>query len=451
MKPSIPKGTRDFLPQQVNRRHYIFSTIREVFVKFGYQAIETPVMENLSTLTGKYGEEGDRLLFKVLNNGDFLAKANQEALAERNSNALVSSIAKRGLRYDLTVPFARYVVMHQNDLSFPFKRYAIQPVWRADRPQKGRYQEFYQCDVDVVGSESLSYEAELLQIYDEVFAALNIKTIIRINNRKVLAGIADVAGIADQMLTMTVAIDKLDKIGMEGVRKELSERGIGEAAVADIERILQIKTLDELRTALASSEVGTTGVEEIEQVFAYLQNYQAANNIQFDITLARGLSYYTGCIFEVNADTTAYPELRMGSIGGGGRYADLTGVFGMKNMSGVGVSFGAERIYDVMEECGLFPKTDAAALQILCIAFDGESHRYAFGVVHQLRQAGLNADLYPDPVKLKKQMKYANDRQVPYVILIGDQEMSTGQLTLKNMQTGEQEQLTIAAITEKLA
>ncbi|MEL7220355.1 MAG: histidine--tRNA ligase [Bacteroidota bacterium] len=450
MKPSIPKGTRDFLPQQVNRRNYIFNTIRQVFIKYGYQAIETPVMEKLDTLTGKYGEEGDRLLFKVLNNGDYLKKANQEALDARNSNQLTSSISKRGLRYDLTVPFARFVVMHQNDLSFPFKRYQIQPVWRADRPQKGRYQEFYQCDVDVVGSKSLSYEAELVQIYDEVFSTLKIQTVTRINNRKVLAGIADVAGIPDQMIEMTVAIDKLDKIGIEGVRKELDQRGISAEAIATIERILAIKELDQLKTALSTSETGLLGVEEIMTVMNYLDGYEIQNRFEFDITLARGLSYYTGCIFEANVDTTAHPTIKMGSIGGGGRYEDLTSMFGMRDMSGVGVSFGAERIYDVLEELDLFPSQDAAALKVLLIAFDQQSHLYAFRCLNKLRAAGINADLYPDPVKLNKQMKYANERQVPYTIVIGDNEMESGQLALKDMQNREQELLSLDDIIIKL-
>ena len=451
MKPSIPKGTRDFLPQQVNRRNYIFDTIRSVFVKYGYQAIETPVMENLSTLTGKYGEEGDRLLFKVLNNGDFLKKADAAALEAGDSNKLIPSISKRGLRYDLTVPFARFVVMCQNDLSFPFKRYQIQPVWRADRPQKGRYQEFYQCDVDVVGSSSLSYEAELVQIYDEVFGKLGVKTITRINNRKILAGIAEVAGIAKQMVTMTVAIDKLDKIGLDGVKNELSNRGIGDAAIERITSILEIKDVDALATALDGSETGQEGVAEIKTVMEYLEGYEFQNQLQFDVTLARGLNYYTGCIFEVNVDTEAHPDVKMGSIGGGGRYADLTSVFGLKNMPGVGVSFGAERIYDVLEELQLFPAEDSAALKVLFVSFDDASHRYAFRCLNQLRAAGINADLYPDPVKMKKQMKYANDRQVPFVVLIGDNEMETGQLALKNMETGEQEQLTVEALIERLS
>lgn len=450
MKPSIPKGTRDFLPQEVNRRNYIFDTIRRVFVKYGYLPIETPVMENLATLTGKYGEEGDRLLFKVLNNGDYLDKADAQALADRDSTKLIPSISKRGLRYDLTVPFARYVVMHQNDLAFPFKRYQIQPVWRADRPQKGRYQEFYQCDVDVVGSESLSYEAELVQIYDEVFAALGIRTVIRINNRKILAGIAEVAGIPDQMVAMTVAIDKLDKIGVEGVRKELLERNIGEAAVATIEHILKIQDLAELKTALADSPTGLLGVEEVATVLDYLADSTLTNRLQFDITLARGLNYYTGCIFEVNVDTAAHPDVKMGSIGGGGRYADLTGVFGLKNMPGVGVSFGAERVYDVLAELDAFPAQDATALKVLLVAFDAKGHRYAFRVLTQLRAAGINADLYPDPGKLQKQLKYANDRQVPYVVLIGDNEMESGLLMLKDMITGEQEALALEAVVARL-
>lgn len=451
MKPSIPKGTRDFLPQQVNRRNYIFDIIRSVFVKYGYQAIETPVMENLSTLTGKYGEEGDRLLFKVLNNGDFLKKADSAALEAGDSNKLIPSISKRGLRYDLTVPFARFVVMYQNDLSFPFKRYQIQPVWRADRPQKGRYQEFYQCDVDVVGSSSLSYEAELVQIYDEVFGKLGVKTVTRINNRKILAGIAEVAGIADQMVTMTVAIDKLDKIGLDGVKNELRNREINEDAIDRITTILEIKDVDELATALAGSETGQEGVAEIKTVMDYLEGYEFQNQLQFDVTLARGLNYYTGCIFEVNVDTEAHPDIKMGSIGGGGRYADLTSVFGLKNMPGVGVSFGAERIYDVLEELELFPAEDSAALKVLFVSFDAASHRFAFRCLNQLRAAGINADLYPDPVKMKKQMKYANDRQVPFVVLIGDNEMETGQLALKNMQTGEQEQLSVEALIERLS
>ena len=446
MKPGIPKGTRDFTPDQAIRRNYIFDTIRSVFTKYGFQPIETPAMENLETLTGKYGEEGDRLLFKVLNNGDYLAKADEAALENRDSNKLTASIARRGLRYDLTVPFARFVVMRQNELSFPFKRYQIQPVWRADRPQRGRYQEFYQCDVDVVGSDSLVYEAELAQIYDEVFTRLNIPVRIKINNRKILNGIAEAAGIPDKLTDMTVAIDKLDKIGADGVRKEMQERGIPETAVDRIEAILKNTSLEALRSELAASETGLKGVAELETVFDYLSGLRINNELAFDVTLARGLSYYTGCIFEVQA-----LGVQMGSIGGGGRYDDLTGIFGLPNVSGVGVSFGAERIYDVMEELNLFPADNPASLKVLFMAFDEATHRYAFRCLTQLRAAGINADIYPEPGKLKKQMKYANDRQVPYVILVGEDEMQTGKLALKDMASGEQAVLGVEEVIGKLA
>ena len=451
MKPSVPKGTRDFLPAEVIKRNFIFKTIRETFVKYGYQPIETPVMENLSTLTGKYGEEGDRLLFKVLNNGDFLSKANEKALAEKDSNGVLSSISKRGLRYDLTVPFARFVVMHQNDIAFPFKRYAIQPVWRADRPQKGRYQEFYQCDVDVVGSESLMYEAELVQIYDEVFAKLNLKSVIKINNRKVLYGMAEEAGIADKFVDMTTAIDKLDKVGIEGVRKEMRERGIDDAAISKIEKMLEIRGLEELKAAFTTTETGQKGIAELEEFHAYFDGKKPTNKVVFDITLARGLNYYTGCIFEVAANTAAYPDLVMGSIGGGGRYDDLTGIFGMKGVSGVGISFGAARIFDVMEEMNLFPSETGETLQILLIALDDAAHKYAFRQLGTLRAAGINADLYPEAAKMKKMMKYANARNVPFTVIIGSEEMNSGKLALKNMETGEQEKLTVEEIVGKLS
>ncbi|MCI5080357.1 MAG: histidine--tRNA ligase [Saprospiraceae bacterium] len=453
MKPSLPKGTRDFGPSEVNKRNYIFNTLREVFVKFGFLPIETPTMENLSTLTGKYGEEGDQLLFKVLNNGDFLSKADEKALEQRDSAKLVNSISKRGLRYDLTVPFARYVVMHQNDIAFPFKRYQIQPVWRADRPQKGRYQEFYQCDVDVVGSDSLTNEAELTQIYDEAFAKFGIKVVIKINNRKILSGIAEVAGISDKLVDMTVAIDKLDKIGIEKVKEEMAKRDIPDTAIEKIVQILQISDLQQLETQLQGSETGLKGIEELETVFRYFPPSDAKNKVVFDITLARGLSYYTGCIFEVAVDTDI-PEQKdvvMGSIGGGGRYDDLTGIFGMKDMSGVGVSFGAARIFDVMEELNLFPEEDQNNLKLLFIAFDEGTHFYSFKCLNQVRAAGINAELYPDPVKLKKQMKYANSREVPFVILVGSEEMSSGLLTLKNMREGTQEKLTITQIIERFS
>lgn len=438
MKASTPKGTRDFTPEQAQKRQYIFDTLRGIFVRFGYQPIETPAMENLDTLTGKYGDEGDRLLFKVLNNGDFLKKADEEALERRDSNKLVGSIARRGLRYDLTVPFARFVVMNQSQISFPFKRYQIQPVWRADRPQKGRYQEFYQCDVDVVGSGSLMYEAELAQIYDQAFAELGIKVLIRLNNRKILAGIAEVAGIPDKLTDMTVAIDKLDKIGREGVRRELTQRGISDGAVDRIDTFLNVTDLDELKERLTESETGSQGVQELNTVFEFLDSYNFTNELRFDITLARGLSYYTGCIFEVIADPQEYPELRMGSIGGGGRYDDLTGIFGLKNVSGVGISFGAERIYDVMEEMSQFPEESTGALQLLFVAFDQATHRYAFRWLNRVRAGGIRADLYPEPVKLGKQMRYADALNVKYVAIVGSEEMANHQVALKNMVTGDQ-------------
>ena len=449
MKPSIPKGTRDFLPAEVIKRNYIFKTIGDTFIRYGYQPIETPVMEELATLTGKYGEEGDRLLFKVLNNGDFLAKADQKALADKDSNRILSSISKRGLRYDLTVPFARFVVMHRNDIELPFKRYAIQPVWRADRPQKGRYQEFYQCDVDVVGSESLMYEAELVQIYDEVFAALNLKTVIKVNNRKVLYGMAEATGITDKFVDMTVAIDKIDKIGAEGVRSEMRNRGINDTAIDRIDEMLQIKDLTTLEAALADSETGLKGVAELREFHAYLDLDTQVNQVKFDITLARGLNYYTGCIFEAEADTAAYPDLVMGSIGGGGRYDDLTGIFGMKGVSGVGVSFGAARIYDVMEELDLFPAETGESLQLLFLALDDAAHKYAYSCLIKARRAGINADLYPSAAKMKKMMKYANARNVPYTVIIGSEEMTSGRLAFKNMETGAQEKLEIGEILEQ--
>ena len=445
MKPSIPKGTRDFSPGQMRKRNYLFDIVREVFARYGYQPIETPTLENLSTLTGKYGEEGDRLLFKVLNNGNFLEGADEQALAARDAARLAPSIARRGLRYDLTVPFARFVVMYQHELSFPFKRYQIQPVWRADRPQKGRYQEFYQCDVDVVGSGSLMYEAELTSIYDEVFARLGLKVRILLNNRKILAGMAEVAGIAERFMDMTIAIDKLDKVGMEGVRKELSERGIPDAGIDRIESLLGVQTLEAWKTALAGSETGRKGIEELETVFAYLAETSQTNEVVFDPTLARGLSYYTGCIFEVRA-----LDVQMGSIGGGGRYDDLTGIFGLPNVSGVGVSFGAERIYDVMEELGLFPAKLSEDLTVLFVAFDEATHRYAFQCLSRTRAAGIAADLYPEPKKMEKQMKYANSRGVPFVVLIGSEEMESGLLTLKNMASGEQGKHQLEAILSLL-
>jgi histidyl-tRNA synthetase len=447
MKPSLPDGTRDFSPEQIAKRTFIFDTIKSIFVRYGFQPIETPAMEKLATLTGKYGEEGDKLLFKILNNGlnrpekHISAKLALEKVLQGKSS---DDLTERALRYDLTVPFARYVVMHQNDIEFPFKRYQIQPVWRGDRPARGRYREFYQCDADVVGSNSLMYEAELVKIYDSVFAQLGFGVTIKINNRKVLFGIAEAAGVPEKFVEMTVAIDKLDKIGIDGVKKELAERGFSPENIEKIQAILQETTLEGLLPHFANSATGQKGIEELKTVLAYLQHTSLTNVLQFDITLARGLNYYTGCIIEVAAN-----GVQMGSIGGGGRYDDLTGNFGLKGVSGVGISFGAERIYDVMQELKLFPENIAQSLQVLLIAFDGDTHKKAFEYVQKIRNAGINAELYPDPVALKKQMKYANARAVPYVLLIGSAEVESGLLSLKNMTTGEQEKLAIEAVIGK--
>lgn len=449
-KPSLPKGTRDFLPNEAVQRRFIFDTIRAVFERYGYVQIETPAMEDLRTLTGKYGEEGDRLLFKVLNNGDFLAKADDKALSEKDSNAVLSSISKRGLRYDLTVPFARYVVMHQNDLNFPFKRYQIQPVWRADRPQKGRYQEFYQCDVDVVGSTSLMYEAELLSIYDAAFAELGVQVVIKVNNRKVLYGLAEAAGITDQFVDMTVAIDKLDKIGTDGVVREMAKSGISTAAADTVMQLLKLQTLDDLAEAFADTPTGLLGIEELRSIRTYLDDQPLDNKLECDITLARGLNYYTGCIIEVKADPSAYPDLVMGSIGGGGRYDNLTEVFGMKDMSGVGISFGAARIYDVMTEENLWPETLRAGATVIVMAMDESSHQYGFSVVQQLRTAGIRSDMYPEAAKFKKQIKYADSQGYPFAIIIGESERASGNLTLKNMQSGDQQQLSVSDLITTL-
>lgn len=447
-KPSLPKGTRDFLPRQVARRKYIFGVIEGVFRTYGYLPIETPTMENLSTLTGKYGEEGDRLLFKVLNNGDFLANADKEAIQNLDSNRIIPSISKRGLRYDLTVPFARFVVMNYNDISLPFKRYQIQQVWRADRPQRGRYQEFYQCDVDVVGSDSLMYEAELVQIYTAVFRKLNIKVRVLINNRKILYGMAEAAGIAGKFMEMTIAIDKLDKIGPEGVISEMTQRDIPGESARKVLEMLKIIDLARLEAAFSGTTEGLNGVREVRQVFDYLNG--TLPELTFDISLARGLNYYTGCIFEVKLDTDAYPGFSMGSIGGGGRYDNLTGVFGMPGISGVGVSFGAERIYDVMEELDLFPGNVDQDIRLLFVAMDDESHRFAFGIATGLREQGIPCDVYPEPAKMKKQMSYANARNVPFVAIIGETERQSGSVTLKSMISGEQSLVPADRIKELL-
>ncbi len=443
MKPSIPKGTRDFLPSEVRQRQYIFDTIRDIFELYAYQPIETPVMENLQTLTGKYGEEGDRLLFKVLNNGDFLAKADEGALDSRDSTALVPSISKRGLRYDLTVPFARYVVMHRNDLTMPFKRYQIQPVWRADRPQKGRYQEFYQCDADAIGSESLMLEAEYVLMIDQVFSRLGLDVEILINSRKVLYGIAETAGVTDRFMDMTIAVDKLSKIGWDGVKTDLVKRNFTEAQTQFIEKLFSLSWEDlagELR-----GEVGRSGIGEINAVLGYFDPSKLNNRLVLEPTLARGLNYYTGCIFEVRST-----EVEMGSLLGGGRYADLTGVFGMPDLSGVGISFGVERIYDVLSELAKFPSDVITQLELLIIAVDEEAHRASFGIASTLREHLVKCEVYPDVAKMKKQMKYANTIQVPYVVMVGMQE-ANGDLILKDMQSGVQETLGKAALVDKFS
>lgn len=449
MKPSIPKGTRDFLPHQISKRKHIFKIIEETFTTFGYLPIETPTLENLSTLLGKYGDEGDKLVFKVLNNGDFLSDSNTQDLIGKNSQKILSSISKRGLRYDLTVPFARFVVMHQNEISLPFKRYQIQTVWRADRPQRGRYQEFYQCDADVVGSSSLMYEAELVQIYASVFHKLNLKTKIYINNRKILFGIAELAQLTENFVDMTVSIDKLDKIGIENVRVEMLEKGLPESSVNKVLECLKCKNITELEAIFEEGSVGAHGVREVLDVMAYLDN--GVPNLEFDITLARGLNYYTGCIFEVKVDEEAYPGFKMGSIGGGGRYDDLTGVFGLKNVSGVGVSFGAERIYDVMDELNLFPTDIQKDIDILFIALDEKSHKKAFSEVTKLRNTGIAADIYPEPTKLKKQMSYANARNVPYVAIIGESESERNVVSLKDMVSGTQDEISMEDLVNKLS
>ncbi len=445
MKPSIPKGTRDFLPAQVAKRDYIFSVIKKAFQTFGFVPIETPVMENLSTLTGKYGEEGDKLLFKILNNGDFLSKANKDALAEMNSPKLVSSIADRGLRYDLTVPFARFVTMHQNDLTFPFKRYQIQQVWRADRPQKGRYREFYQCDADIIGTDSLMCEAELVQLFDKVYSELGIEITIKVNNRKVLYGIAETLGLEDKFIDMTTSIDKLDKIGEEKVLIEMEGRGIEKEKGIKLLELIKLKTLTELEEKISESETGRLGLEELRTFHEYLDRTTLKNKVELDTTLARGLNYYTGCILEVVTD-----QVKIGSIGGGGRYADLTGVFGLKNVSGVGISFGFDRIYDVMLELDLFPKNVSKNIDLLMIAMDEGSHRHAFELLSKVRNEGIPSDLYPTPVKMKKMMKYANDLSVPFVMIIGSDEMSSGEYTFKNMNTGDQNKLGLSDVISAL-
>lgn len=432
MKPALPKGTRDFLPDQMVKREYIFNTIRKVFRIYGFAPIETPAIEKLDTLTGKYGDEGDKLLFKILNNGDFLAPVDEENLRKKDSNAIIPDISKRGLRYDLTVPFARFVVMNQNDLNFPFKRYQIQPVWRADRPQKGRYREFYQCDADVVGSGSLMYEAEFLHIYDEVFHQLGLPVKIRINNRKILAGMVETIAAGDQLFNITTVIDKWDKIGKQGVEKELKGLALKEDQVLALFKLLETEDPDQLET-LMDSDQGKEGIGELKEVFRMAGEGNYHNEVVFDPKLARGLDYYTGCIFEVLAKNA-----KMGSIGGGGRYAELTAVFGMKDMSGVGISFGAERIFDIMEEQQLFPEGLSASVELLFVVFDALSHERAIQYAFRLRQKGMRLDVYPEPTKPGKQLKYADQCNIPYVALIGSRELAERSITLKHMKSGEQ-------------
>ena len=438
-KPSIPKGTRDFGPIEMAKRNYIFDTIRQVYALYGFQQIETPAMETLQTLMGKYGEEGDKLLFKVLNSGDYLGKITDEELAGRNSLHLAAKLCEKGLRYDLTVPFARYVVMHRDELQLPFKRYQIQPVWRADRPQKGRYREFFQCDADVVGSDSLLNEVELMQIVDTVFCRFGIRVQIKINNRKILTGIAEVIGEADKIVDITVAIDKLDKIGLDNVNNELRACGIGEEAIEKLQPIISLEgsNNDKLQTiaeVLATSETGLKGVEETRFIQDTLEKVGLTNEIQLDLTLARGLNYYTGAIFEVKALDTP-----MGSITGGGRYDNLTGIFGMPGLSGVGISFGADRIYDVLNTLELYPEETLNATQVLFINFGEKESAYCLPIISDVRKKGIRAEIYPDAAKMKKQMGYANAKAIPYVVLVGENEMKEGKVMLKNMVTGEQQ------------
>ncbi len=488
-KPSIPKGTRDFSPTEMVKRNYIFDTIKQVFRLYGFQPIETPAMENLSTLIGKYGEEGDKLLFKILNSGDFVSKVSDDLLTEKDSNKITSKISDKGLRYDLTVPFARYVVQHQNDITFPFKRYQMQPVWRADRPQKGRYREFYQCfpfkryqmqpvwradrpqkgryrefyqcDVDVIGSNSLLNEVELVQIIDDVFARLKIATVVKINNRKILAGIAEIIGENERITEITVAIDKLDKIGLEKVNDELAEKGVSKEAIDKLKGVSKeaidklqpilalegnsVQKMTQLEDILSTSENGMKGVSEMKTLFGYLANIELTAETELDLTLARGLNYYTGAIFEVKAK-----DMEMGSICGGGRYDDLTGIFGLPDVSGVGVSFGAERIYDVLNQLDLYPRESLETTKVMFVNFGEKEESYCLPVLAELRKSGINAEIFPDSGKMKKQMNYANKKEIPYVVLAGNNEMEAQKFTLKNMVSGEQQLVTSSELIEIL-
>ena len=451
VKPSIPKGTRDFSPIEMAKRNYIFNTIRDVYHLYGFHQIETPAMENLSTLMGKYGEEGDKLLFKIQNSGDYFRGITDEELLSRDANHLAPKFCEKGLRYDLTVPFARFVVMHREEITFPFKRYQIQPVWRADRPQKGRYREFYQCDADVVGSDSLLNEVELMQMVDTVFKRFGVRVCIKINNRKILSGIAEIIGEADRLVDITVAIDKLDKIGLDNVNAELREKGVSDEAIAKLQPIILLsgtneEKLETLKTELAASKVGLKGVEETAYILHTLASLQLANPIELDLTLARGLNYYTGAIFEVKA-----LDVQIGSITGGGRYDNLTGVFGLPGVSGVGISFGADRIFDVLNQLELYPKEAVNETQLLFINFGEQEAAFAMQTLLQVRAAGIRAELFPDATKMKKQMSYANAHSIPFVALIGENELAEGKITMKNMATGEQKLVTPNELIEELS
>ena len=442
-KPSIPKGTRDFSPEEMAKRNYIFNTIREVYHLYGFQQIETPAMENLSTLMGKYGEEGDKLLFKILNSGDCFSGISCEELLEKNPVKFAAKACEKGLRYDLTVPFARFVVQHRNEISFPFKRYQIQPVWRADRPQKGRYREFYQCDGDVVGSDSLINEVELIQIMDEVFHRFGIRVCIKMNNRKILSGIAEILGAADKIVDITVAIDKLDKIGLEKVNEELREKGLSEEAINKLQPVIMLsgtsrEKIASLKNVLAASETGLKGIAEMEFILDRIEKLALRAELELDLTLARGLNYYTGAIFEVKA-----LDVQIGSITGGGRYDNLTGVFGMEGVSGVGISFGADRIFDVLNQLDLYPKDALQTTQLLFVNFGEKEEAYLLPLVAQVRAAGIRTELYPESAKMKKQMGYADTKKIPYVAIVGETEMAEGKINVKNMITGEQQLLTL--------
>jgi len=449
-KPTIPSGTRDFSPEEMVKRNYIFDTIKKVFQLYGYLPIETPAMENLSTLLGKYGEEGDKLLFKVLNSGDFLSNVKTDEFKNKESNKVALQISEKGLRYDLTVPFARYVVMHRNDINFPFKRYQIQPVWRADRPQRGRYREFYQCDVDVIGSDALLNEVELIQMIDDIFSRLHVAVEIKLNNRKILAGIAEMVGENDKMMDITIAIDKLDKIGLEKVNSELLDKGVSEAAIEKLQPILTMKGTQQeklllLRELLQTSETGMKGIEETLYIMNKVAELGVESMVELDLTLARGLNYYTGAIIEVKA-----ADVKIGSICGGGRYDNLTGIFGMDGTSGVGISFGADRIYDVLNELDLFPENKELSTMVFFVNFGEEEEKYTLRVLQKVRKAGINAELFPTADKMKKQMNYADKKNIPFVVIIGQDEIEKDVLSVKNMKTGEQEEMRLTDFIMKV-